>query len=297
MRTLTAGMAESLAGGATTLARCWLLTRADGVTLGFTDHDRALSVDGVDCLPAAGLEASDSHSELGFAVGGGEVSGALTSDSLSDADLAAGVYDDATVAVWLVDWRDPARTLLLDRGTIGEVRRAGSAFTAEVRGLTSRLDEAHGCQFDRACAADLGDLRCGIDLAAAGLVAVGQVDATDGGSILQSAALAGRADGWCTGGRLRWTSGAHAGTAVEVRLHRQVAGAAEVTLWRPAPTAIAVGDAFEVTAGCDKAFATCRDRFANSVNFRGFPHMPGNDFALRAAQDGEARMDGGSLFR
>ena len=41
---------------------------------------------------------------------------------------------------------------------------------------------------------------------------------------------------------------------------------------------IAAGDTFAVTAGCDKQFATCRAKFANAVNFRGFPHMPGNDF-------------------
>jgi uncharacterized phage protein (TIGR02218 family) len=63
------------------------------------------------------------------------------------------------------------------------------------------------------------------------------------------------------------------------------------------PGAIAAGDAFEVTPGCDKSFATCRDRFANQINFRGFPHLPGNDAILRVARQGEAGMDGGSLFR
>lgn len=297
MRTLSPAMAESLAGGATTLARCWLLTRTDGVTLGFTDHDRPLAVEGVACLPAAGLEASDTHSDLGFAVGGGEVSGALTADTLQEADLAAGLYDDASVAVWWVDWQDPTRCLLLDTGTVGEVRRAGGAFTAEVRGLASRLDEAHGRQFDRACSADLGDARCGIDLTGSGLVVACTVDGTDGTGLLRAAALAGLDDGWATGGRLRWTSGGNAGTAVEVRQHRRLPSAGELTLWRAMPVAIAPGESFELSAGCDKVFATCRDRFGNSTNFRGFPHMPGNDFVLRSVQDGEARMDGGSLFR
>ena len=40
---------------------------------------------------------------------------------------------------------------------------------------------------------------------------------------------------------------------------------------------IAPGDTFTVTAGCDKTFATCRDRFANTLNFRGFPQIPGNE--------------------
>ena len=36
------------------------------------------------------------------------------------------------------------------------------------------------------------------------------------------------------------------------------------------------------TAGktCDQRFATCRDVFSNTANFRGFPHIPGTDFVL-----------------
>jgi uncharacterized phage protein (TIGR02218 family) len=52
-----------------------------------------------------------------------------------------------------------------------------------------------------------------------------------------------------------------------------------------------------VTVGCDKSHETCRARFDNVLNFRGFPHMPGNDFVVRVPQQGEPGHDGGSLFR
>ena len=52
-----------------------------------------------------------------------------------------------------------------------------------------------------------------------------------------------------------------------------------------------------MTAGCDKRFSTCRGTFANVANFRGFPHMPGNDFVIRIPREGESGFDGGSLFR
>ena len=55
------------------------------------------------------------------------------------------------------------------------------------------------------------------------------------------------------------------------------------------------GDAFSVTAGCDKSFSTCRTKFANHLNFRGFPHLPGADFAYSYAAGGESH-DGGALF-
>ena len=71
-------------------------------------------------------------------------------------------------------------------------------------------------------------------------------------------------------------------------------GADTLTLWQPMTRPILVGDAFTVSAGCDKRFATCRDRFGNIANFRGFPHMPGNDFALSSAS-GEGANDGARL--
>jgi uncharacterized phage protein (TIGR02218 family) len=37
----------------------------------------------------------------------------------------------------------------------------------------------------------------------------------------------------------------------------------------------------ELRDGCDKRFETCVTRFANAVNFRGEPHLPGNDLLMR----------------
>jgi uncharacterized phage protein (TIGR02218 family) len=297
MREIDPILAERLATGVTSLARCWLLTRSDGVVQGFTEHDRSLVVNGVTCTVSAGMEPADAQSQLGFAVGGGDVAGVLAAPSLTEEDLEAGRYDDAQVETWLVDWEDPARKILLDRATLGEVRRAGAAFTAELRGVTHRLDQQTGRLFDAHCAADLGDRRCGVDLAARGFAFEGVVDGTDGHRTVRMSTLNSVEDGWLTGGKATVLTGANAGHAVEVRAHRRTPQAAEITLWHPAPRPIASGDRIAVTAGCDKRFETCRDRFANVVNFRGFPHMPGNDYVMQSARDGSAGMDGGSLFR
>ena len=58
--------------------------------------------------------------------------------------------------------------------------------------------------------------------------------------------------------------------------------------------AAAAGDTFSVVAGCDKKFATCKAKFANALNFRGFPHLPGNDAAYGYVVDG-GRFDGGPV--
>ena len=297
MRIIPPALADHLDGGVTTLARCWKLTRRDGATFGFTDHDRDIAFAGTTFEARTGLEAAEASAELGFAVGGGEVSGALVSAGIREDDLAAGLYDDARVETWLVNWAEPEQRLMLDAGFIGEIRRADGAFVAEVRGPMHRLDEERGRLYRATCSADLGDAKCRVDLSATAFSATATVTRTDGALGLSTAGLGAYADGWFTAGKLTWASGANAGLAVEIKAHRAMGATAELDLWQRAPKPIAIGDAFAVTAGCDKAFATCRDRFANVLNFRGFPHMPGNDFVLRIAGAGRAAFDGGSLFR
>ncbi len=297
MRTIPPALAAHLQRGATTLCHCWKLLRRDGAAFGFTDHDRDLAFGGVTFAARTGLEAAEATAELGFAVGGGEVAGALVSAGLTEDDIASGLYDDASVETWLVNWENAAERLLLDIGSIGEIRRADGAFVAEVRGLMHRLDEERGRLYRGTCSADLGDDKCRVDLTSPAFRGVGVVAATDGALGFTTNSLSAYADGWFTGGKLTWTGGANSGLGVEIKAHRLVGGVAELDLWQRAPNPIAVGDAFTVTAGCDKRLATCREKFANVLNHRGFPHMPGNDFVIRMPRQGEPGLDGGSLFR
>jgi uncharacterized phage protein (TIGR02218 family) len=296
MRTIPSALQAKLDSGVTTLARCWIVTRRDGVTQGFTDHDEDIVVDGVTCRAGTGLTASEATQQLGLAVAGAEISGALAADTLNEDDLAAGRYDAAAVAVHLVDWSVPSLYLLLAAGVLGEVRREGASFAAELRGLAHRLQEESGRLYTATCNADLGDTRCTVDLTGPAFRANGTVASVGATSAFFASGLGGFADGWFTAGRLVWTSGANDGLAVEVKVHRLTAAAVSLELWQAMPEPLAFGDAFVVTAGCDKRFATCRDRFSNGINFRGFPQIPGNDFVVRVAVPGEPGHTGGTLF-
>ncbi|MEH6951030.1 DUF2163 domain-containing protein [Nitrobacter sp. NHB1] len=280
MRSIPSALQAKLDSGATTLARCWIVRRRDGVVLGFTDHDRDLAIGSVACRAGTGFTGSEATSRFDLAVDGLEISGAFSDDVLTEADLAAGRYDAAEVTTWLVDWSDVSLKILIARGTMGEVRREGSAFTAELRGLADALAQDSGRLFTARCGVDLGDSKCRVDLTSSTFRGSGAVTALEGTSIVAVSNLNGFADGWFTAGRLAWTGGANAGVAVEVKQHRVVAGEVRLSLWRAMAEPIAVGDGFTITAGCDKSFATCRDRFANTDNFRGFPQIPGNDFVV-----------------
>lgn len=293
MREIPSALQAKLDSGVTTLARCWIVTRRDGVVQGFTDHDGDLAIDDVTCRAGTGFGASEATSRFDLSIDGAEISGALASDSLTESDLAAGRFDAAQVDTWLVDWSDVTLRLLLSRATLGEVKREGEAFSAELRGLANKLSQESGRLYTARCTADLGDARCKVALAAAGLNGAGVVSRLLGVSAIAVGGLADFAEGMFTAGCLTWTSGANSGVAVEIKEHRVVGGEVQLTLWQAMSEAIATGDTFTVTAGCDKRFETCRDRFANSINFRGFPHIPGNDFVIASA-DASANNDGSS---
>lgn len=211
--------------------------------------------------------------------------------------MSAGLFDGATVETWLVDWSALEARLLLDVATIGEIRRAGTAFVAELRGLMHRLDVEQGRLYRATCDADLGEPRCGIDLTEGRWRGSGTVVAVAGAGRLTVALAGAFPGGWFTGGCLRWTGGANAGLDADIRSHARTEAAVTLDLWQPPARPVAPGDALTLTAGCDKRFATCREKFANGPNFQGFPHMPGNDFVVRPAPGSSAVLDGGSLFR
>ncbi|MEN6541995.1 DUF2163 domain-containing protein [Parvibaculum sp.] len=293
MKSLFPEFAAHLAGGTTTICNCWKLTRGDGRVMGFTDHDGDIVIDGVTYEAAAGFTASAVESSAGLAVDNLDLAGGLNSERLDEGDLAAGIYDDASVEIWRVNWQAPEQRVLMRRGNLGEVSRGATAFTAELRGLAHRLNQPVGRLFQYGCDADLGDARCGVDLGAVAIRGEGLVLSSEDNRVITASGLGAFAEGWFERGRIVFTSGENAGAGCEVKLHSLSAEGATIEIWQAMARGIAAGDAFSVTAGCDKQFSTCRAKFGNGANFRGFPHMPGNDYVISYARSG-AVNDGGS---
>ncbi|MER0238670.1 DUF2163 domain-containing protein [Fulvimarina sp. MAC8] len=285
MKQFPAALTTALEGPVTTLAECWRITRKDGVVLGFTDHDADLEFDGTRFEARTGLTASEAESELGLASGTREVAGALSSARIEEADIAAGRYDGAKVETFLVDWTNPvaahARTDVL---SVGEITRGDLAFTVELRSRIADLDRVRGRLYRRQCDASLGDQRCGLDLSGLGLKNAGTV-VEQGESSVTVALSAGVAHERYRYGNVVFQSGRAAGVKAKIAYAEdEVDGLVRLVLTQPLPVAPSKGDRVEVAQGCDKRFATCRDRFANQENFRGFPHLPGGDSALGVAK-------------
>ncbi|MCV6576264.1 MAG: DUF2163 domain-containing protein [Cohaesibacter sp.] len=278
MRQLPDGMQDHLNSGATTLCWCWKLTRRDNVAMGFTDHDVAVGFDGISYEADSGFSASEIQSSLGLSVDNLDVSGALSSASIREIDIAAGLYDGAGVEIWRVNWSDPKQRLLMRKGRLGDISRGETYFGAEVRGLAADLQQAQGRVFQSGCDAQFGDGRCGVNANDPAFRASVTVAGFSGGQALIVNGAENFEAGWFNRGTLTFTSGENSGLSYMLQSHQVTSGIVSVGLWSPLLKPVAIGDGLDLIAGCDKRFATCVKKFSNGVNFRGFPHMPGNDF-------------------
>ena len=162
MRDIPIEMAARIESGAAMLCHAWVLRRGDGVVMGFTDHDRDLSVEGVVCRAGSGWTAGAGESAVGLAAGGLSASGGLDDEAISEGDIAAGLYDSARVELWRVDWARPGLAVRLWAGTLARIRRENGAFVADLEGPMAALERVAGRTYGRTCDAVLGDARCGL---------------------------------------------------------------------------------------------------------------------------------------
>ncbi|MGY6694789.1 MAG: DUF2163 domain-containing protein [Roseinatronobacter sp.] len=289
-------LAAHLATGATTVCRAWAITRSDGVTLGFTDHDRDLAFEDVLFRADSGLTARALEQVTGLAVDNSEAVGALRDAGLQEADIMAGRYDGAALRIWEVNWADITQRTMLFLGSLGEITRADGAFRAELRGLSEALDAQAGRLYHAQCSAILGDAACRFDLSAPGFALQTVLEQVEAGQHFTLAALEMDAAGWFAHGRLVVLDGAAAGLMGHIREDRATLSGRRISLWEGLRAPVAAGDLVRLEAGCDKQAETCRTKFANLLNFQGFPHIPGEDWQSAYPRAGQPN-DGGARRR
>lgn len=219
--------------GLTTLCRCWAITRSDGVQYGFTDHDMALAFEGFTFKADSGLTALALQQSSGLAVDNTEAIGALSDAAINEADIEAGRFDGAEVQSWLVNWADVSVRWLQFRGSIGELRRGGGAFQAELRGLTEALNRPLGRVYQKPCTAVLGDGACRFALDTAGYSDERAVAEVDASRVFRWENMLGFEPDWFARGRLTVISGAASGLWGLIKHDRFEDGVRIIELWEP----------------------------------------------------------------
>ena len=264
--------AQELEGNAT----FWRIHRQDGVTLGFTAHDRDLWFDGVLHRAAPGMVPSAIRRTADWETDHAEVQGALAHDAISARDLAVGRFDDARVEIGIVDWETRERAILYN-GRIGAVSEEGGGFAAELNSVKSELETDTLPRTSPTCRAVFCGPGCTLPASRYTHEAVlASIDpAQNSVSLSGGPPAALLRDGW-----LRWLDGPQAG----IRMQVMDVQTDHLMLDIPLDPGLAPGTRAVLREGCDHTIATCTNRFGNAANFQGEPFLPGNDLLSRYGQ-------------
>ena len=256
-----------------TVATFWRVLRRDGVTMGFTTHDRDIWFGGVLHRAAPGLTPSAIRRSADLQPDSAEVEGALSHKAIAGLDLAIGRYDGARILIGLVDW-EMLEHAVIYRGTIGAVAEEAGRFTAELASRKAELQLDPIPRTSPTCRAEFCGPRCALSAVRFDHIAVLQNHDLANGALAFDLPLPA---GNLLGGQLHWIDGPYTG------LRMGIAGieGGTVILDCPLDLPMSAGTRAIVREGCDRTLATCAERFGNAVNFQGEPFMPGNDQIAR----------------
>jgi uncharacterized phage protein (TIGR02218 family) len=257
-----------------TTATFWRILRRDGVTLGFTAHDRDLWIDGVLHRASPGMVPSSICKSADLDPDSAEVRGAITHEAIDGDDLAAGRFDGAQVRIGLVDWETGEREMLY-AGTIGTITEEDGAFSAELVSRKAELWRDLVPRTSPACRAAFCGPGCNLNpLKFTREVRLAAIDTATNAVIFEGAPEAALH----AGGTLWWLGGPQAGMIGGVMGPGHTGG---LVIDVPVNEMIPIGTRAFLREGCDHTLGTCASRFGNAVNFRGEPFLPGNDMLTR----------------
>lgn len=262
--------------------RCqvWRIERTDGTVFRFTSHDEPVTYKGEAYTPCASLAASASQSVASVGDASNMVlAGIIDDDAIREEDIQGGLFDDAYVEVWLVNWAEgeTAPEYRLTAGWLGQISSGERGFEGEIIGPGGKLSQKPLVQqYTPTCRWQFGDSRCGINRAA--LTRTGTILQVPERGVFIADIDDLTAAAQYDGGTVQFLTGENAGLVVDVKsVQESTDGQATVVLWLNAPLTMAAGDTIDLLPGCDQLKETCKDVYGNLINFGGFDLVPGED--------------------
>lgn len=252
-------------------------------TLGFTSHTENVTLaahGGLVFVSSEGLNPSNTEIE-GSKPANFELSSVFESANLTEADLLAGKWNNASIELFEMNYVTPAMgELVLLSGFLTNITNRQDTFTAEIEGFSAKMQSNYGVLTSRLCrVVEFGDAQCGRSLAGTigGLTIVKTltVFSVPSRSEIWLTRLEAVPDDFYDNGKIECLTGLNDGISREIRTVTGVGGSyVKVFLRRPFPLTVAVNDTFSLTAGCNRTLEKCI-YWGNSLNRRAEDYLPG----------------------
>lgn len=269
-KTLAAGFLTHIASGNTSLCTACRITREDGTIIGLTDHVEELTVDGTLMEPVSAYSGSGLSFRADASTSTTDLLVLLDSASITEDDIARGLYEGAFYELFIVVYTDPALFDTLQSGWLSDSEIQDNRATIEARSLSSRLEDRFGQVLSPACRADLGDAACTVNLTP--VTVTGDVTSTTSRTVFRDSTQS------ATGlprGILTWTTGAaNEGLSYEVK---SVSASGVFVMASPMTYQAATGDPYSIYTGCNKLATTCDTQYSNLDNMRAEIFLIGSD--------------------
>jgi uncharacterized phage protein (TIGR02218 family) len=280
-RVIAAPLATHLATGGTTRCRMLLFVLRDGTKYGITDHDEDIDFSlpeeagDVTYSAGSGFKISDVEQPINLHPATYEVTGPID-DIVTLEQLLGGRWRSAVTYLFEVNFEAPASAIDLTKGSIIKSGPVGGQFKFAIHDDRHKLGQTVGRTITNQCPRNFAD--CCVNIAPETNTTVASAASASEITVAAAIDIADHING-----RLWFTSGDLAGTdPVEI----YGGSGSTLILFEPLPSIPANGDGLTLKEGCDGIVTTCRDRFDNAINHRGFPSVPGSK-ALQPAIPGQ----------
>ncbi len=302
MKNISDELKADLAESPLTVTLCWafsLPNKPDSMGMPtyfrMTALDRPVEVAGYVYRPYMGGEVSAITVAINESTGAPDIVIIMDEITIKSSDVRMGFWDDAQLDIFLVNYKNPEHGIMeFPSGWLGDIQIDGQVMKAPILTLQNKLEFQLGDIYTITCRAKLGDKTgdplfgeenlCKLDLQQEGIYKfsnniVETVDATYPRNKFSCTSLV-KESGFFNYGMLVFTGqeeNQNKNLPMEVKVWQNVSGVRWFTMFLDFPYDIAVGDVFKVYIGCDKLWATCVTKFANWINFRGHPYIPGQN--------------------
>ncbi len=256
----------------TTIAYCWLIKLKNGAQYGFTDYSHEISFDNVVFDPRGIIKNSAIQSDTSIAADNFEIHGMIDHAVITKEDVLSGLYDQAYVEFSAVDYLYPENRAILKSGYVNQIRIVDDKFYFNIVGLIDRAKCTVSKCYSETCRAKFADVECGVDKNShliKGVIA--QIISQDKVKV-KFTDESSKYRGLFHNAKMDISSGAGEVKMIVSGFNNNIA-----TFYQNIPEDIKQGDSFVLYPECNKSFQACVEIFNNAINFRGEPHVPGQD--------------------
>lgn len=274
MKDIPIALVESYQESVQHIAVLMKMRLKNGQILGFTDVNTDIIIDNVTYKASSSMSPSAIQSTSSASVDNLEIEGLIDDEIFTINDIRAGKFSGAKVYFMRMNYKKPQLGYeKLKTGYIGDINVGITSFKMEIRSLEQLIQNDNGRVYLPSCDANFGDSRCKFDRS---LVTVT-------GSVIQTSVLnivtdptRTEAEDYFNYGLFTFTSGENAGYSLKIKKFKDGVFQLQTPFYLP----INDGDTYIASAGCDKTFKMCRERYNNRGHFKGFPSIANPDVTI-----------------